>query len=159
MKGLITQIDPGFICWFPPGKPFHSSLQGGFCHKYGSDPGEIVRWKNNLFFSLDFLLIITQDKYEMSSTHLFILPLLKTNSKTLLPQHRLDTSHSILPQTSTSTHPWIIIHLNNLDCHYWSHPDIILALPLLHFLLHICSNILFHGSWGAVKGDVIEVII
>ena len=79
MKGLMPQIDPG--CWFPPGKPFHSSLQGGFWHEYGLDLGEIVCWKNALLFTLVFILIITLDKYELSSTHLFIPPVLKTNSK------------------------------------------------------------------------------
>ena len=89
MEVVMTQIYTGSTCWFPLGNPFHSSIQGGFWNEYGSYIGVIVRWKNTLFFNLDFLLLITQDNYELSSTHIFILPISKTNSKTLLNQHRL----------------------------------------------------------------------
>ena len=155
----MPHIDPRSTCWFPLVKLLHSSLQGGFWNEYGSYLGVIVRWKNNILFPLDFLLLTTQDNYEMSSTHLFILPILKTNSKTLIPQHILDTSHSLLPNKSISPHPCLILHLPNLVCHYWPHPDLILAPPLLLFILHICSNILVHGSWGGGRGGVLEVII
>ena len=155
----MTQIDPRSIFWFQLGHPFHWSLQWGFWHEYGSDPGVIVCWKNTLFFLLDFLLLITQDKYELSSTHIFILPILKTNSKTLIPQHILYTSQSLLPHPATYPHPCLILHLPNLGCHYWPHPDIILASPLLLFLPRIFSNRLVHVSLPGGRGDVLEVII
>ena len=63
MKVEMPHIEPGSTCWFPLGQPLHSSLQGGFWNEYGSDLGVIVRWKNNLLFPLDFLLLITQDNY------------------------------------------------------------------------------------------------
>ena len=159
MEVVMPEIDPGSTYWLPLGQSFHSYIQGGFWNEYGSDLGVIVRLKNTLLFTLDFLLLITQDNYELSSTHIFILPILKTNSKTLLPKHILDTSHSLLPRPSTSPHPWRLLHFPNLGCHYLPHPDITLALPLLLFILNICSNILFHGSWGGVRGGVLEVII
>ena len=140
MEVVMPQIDPGSTCWLPLWQLFHWSLRGCFWDEYGSDPGVIVRWKITLLFSFDFLLLITQDHYELSSTHIFILPILKTNSKTLLPQHRLNTSHSLLPQPSTSPHPCLLIHLPNLGCHYWPYPDLTIALPLLLFLLNLFSR-------------------
>ena len=149
MEVVMFQIDHRYTCWFLLGQPLHSSLQGGFCNEYGSDLGVIVRWENNLLFPLDFLLLITQDNYDLSSTHLFILPILKTNSKTLLTQHRLDTSQNLLPQPYTSPQPCLLLHFPNLGCHYWPHPDLILALPLLLFLLHIPPPYLIQqvSSW------------
>ena len=85
MELIIPQIYPGYTCWFPLGKPFHLSLQGGLWNEYGSYLGVIFRWKNTIFFPLDLLLLIIQDNYDLSSTHIFILSILKTNSKTLLP--------------------------------------------------------------------------
>ena len=155
----MPQIDPVYTCWFPLGQTFHSYPQGGFWNEYGSYLGVIVRWKNNLLFPLDFLLLITQHNDEMSSTHLFILPILKTNSKTLLPQHILDKSRNILYHPSTSPHPWLLLHFPNLGCNYWPHPNIILTSPFILFLLHICANRWVHGSWGGVRRDVLEVII
>ena len=81
----MPQIDPGLTCWFSLVQPFHSSLQGGFWNEYGLDLGVIVHWKNTIFFPLDLLLLIIQDNYELSSTHIFILPILKTNSKIFFP--------------------------------------------------------------------------
>ena len=120
-------------------------------NEYGSDPGVIFRWKNNLFFPLDLLLLITQDSYDMSSTHIFILPILKTNSKNLLPQHILDTSQSLLTQPYMYPHPCLLLHSPNLGCHYLTHPDLNPAPPLLFFLLHIFSNRLVNGSWGGCR--------
>ena len=136
----MPHIYPVYICWFALVHPFHAYLQGVFWHEYGLDPYVIFCWKNTLLFPPDFLPLFTQDKYELSSTHIFILPILKTNSKTLLPQHRLDTSQSLLPQPSTSTHPFLLLHFTNLGCHYWLNPDIILSSTLLLLPLHICSN-------------------
>ena len=96
MEVVMPQIDPVYTCWFPLGQTFHSYPQGGFWNEYGSYLGVIFRWKNTIFFPLDFLILITQDNYELYSTHIFILPILKNNSRTLLPQYILDTSQSLL---------------------------------------------------------------
>ena len=155
----MPQVDPVYICWLLIGKPLHSSLQGGFWHKYRSYAGVIVCWNNNIFFPLDLLLLITQDKYELSSNHLFILSILKNNSETLLTQHWLNTSKRILPQPSTSPCPCLLRNFPYLGCHYWTHLDIILAPPLIFFLLHIFANRWVHSSCGVCRGYVLGVII
>ena len=99
MEGVITQVDPGSICWFPLGQTIQYSLPGGFWHEYGSEPGVIVFWKNTLFFPLESLLLITQDKYELYSTNPFILPILKPIQKILLPN--TDWTH---PRVSFLSH-------------------------------------------------------
>ena len=141
---------------------FHLSWMeegGGFWNEYRSHRGVIFFWKNILFFPLDFLLLVTQDNYELSSTYIFILPILKTNSKTLLPQHILDTPQILLPQPSTSPWPFLKLHFPHLGYHYWPHPGIILVLTLFLFILHVFSKRWVHGSWGVGSGDVLEVII
>ena len=155
----MPQIYPGSTCWFPLGQPFHSFLQGWLSNEYVSDLDVIVCWINTLFFTLYFLLHITQDKYELYSTNLIIFTILKTKSRTLLPQQILDTLQSLLPQKSTFINPFLLLHLPNLGYNYWPHPDITLAPPLLLFLLHFFSKKWVHGSWGGFRGGVIEVII
>ena len=126
----MPQVYPGSTCWFLIGHLLHSSLQGVFWHKYGSDPCVIVRWKNTILFPIYSLLLIIQDKYKLCSTYLFISPIPKTNPKNLLNQHILNTSQSILPRPSTSPHPCLLIHFPNLGCHYWPHLDLILVLAI-----------------------------
>ena len=69
----------------------------------------IVRWKHTLLFPLELFLLITQGKYELSSTHLFILPILKTNSKICIPNT------------------------------YWTHPTVYFLNHLLLPTLAFCS--------------------
>ena len=108
------------------------------------------------FWSLEILSYFPLSTYssaehqcDRTSTHLYRLQILKLNSKLLLPHHRPDTTHHLLPHNHDSSLPCFFLHLFYLVYHNRPrsdlHPD---PLYLLH-LLDKWVNRRAHGRpWG-----------